>query len=404
MTLVRLAVAAAAIALCAGCQPAETAPRAATRADPPLAPFYRALDTLRDGTQVNIVQIGDSHTANDAFSGRMRSLLQQRFGSAGRGMLPPGIPFRTYNPAQVSVTASGWHVVSSFDAAAQGPFGIAGLRQSARGQAEMTLRASDPSAFDNVLIEALGQPGGGTIEVAADGGPARMLRTGSARGAAWLNVPAQDTVTLRARGDGLVDILSWTATRRHRGVAYTNLGTIGATIDLLGRWDHGLVAAEMARLRPALILVAFGTNEGFRDATDPVAYQARYAENVRLLHDAAPGAAILVVGPPDGSRHAAPSDRPACREHSGWTTPPRLADLREAQRQVALAGGYGFWDWSAAMGGACTMPAWASADPPLASADHVHLLTRGYQATADKLFEDLMQGYQEYLGRRGGAH
>jgi hypothetical protein len=80
-----------------------------------------------------------------------------------------------------------------------------------------------------------------------------------------------------------------------------------------------------------------------------------------------------------------------------------LPELREAQRQVALANGYAFWDWSVAMGGPCTMPAWARADPPLAAADHVHLLTRGYQATAEKLFADLMRGYQDHLDRQA-AH
>ena len=42
---------------------------------------------------VVILQIGDSHTANDSFSGRMRELFQARFGDAGRGVLPPGVPY-----------------------------------------------------------------------------------------------------------------------------------------------------------------------------------------------------------------------------------------------------------------------------------------------------------------------
>ena len=40
------------------------------------------------------MQIGDSHTANDSFSGRLRELFQARFGDAGRGVLPPGVPYR----------------------------------------------------------------------------------------------------------------------------------------------------------------------------------------------------------------------------------------------------------------------------------------------------------------------
>ena len=57
-----------------------------------LASFQRSLEQLRAGKleRVNILQIGDSHTAADHFSGRLRELFQASFGNAGRGMLPPG--------------------------------------------------------------------------------------------------------------------------------------------------------------------------------------------------------------------------------------------------------------------------------------------------------------------------
>jgi len=62
-----------------------------------LRPFFTALaqlDMKRTRQAVRILQIGDSHTANDAFSGRMRERLQSRFGAAGLGWLPAGIPDR----------------------------------------------------------------------------------------------------------------------------------------------------------------------------------------------------------------------------------------------------------------------------------------------------------------------
>ena len=103
----------------------------------PLLPLYRAL-SRGAATVVVILQIGDSHTANDSFSGRLRELFQARFGDAGRGVLPPGVPYRWYRPARVTVTSEGWSVVSSYRGD-PGPFGITGLRQHADGPAEMTL-------------------------------------------------------------------------------------------------------------------------------------------------------------------------------------------------------------------------------------------------------------------------
>ena len=98
-----------------------------------LAAFYEALAEMKNGTAkgpVNTLQIGDSHTANDSFSTRMRELFQARFGDAGRGMLPPGIPFTYYRPSQVTVTADGWRTVGSLDPSNPGPFGLAGFARA----------------------------------------------------------------------------------------------------------------------------------------------------------------------------------------------------------------------------------------------------------------------------------
>ena len=71
-----------------------------------LSPFFASLDAVETGVprrRVRVLQIGDSHTANDSFSGRMRDRLQARFGPAGRGWLPAGVPYKYYRPHLVSV-------------------------------------------------------------------------------------------------------------------------------------------------------------------------------------------------------------------------------------------------------------------------------------------------------------
>ena len=85
-----------------------------------LAPFFASLAALDDKearAPVRILQIGDSHTANDSLSGRMRERLQGRFGAAGRGWLPAGIPFKYYRPHLVEVHETGWQHVKPTDPA-----------------------------------------------------------------------------------------------------------------------------------------------------------------------------------------------------------------------------------------------------------------------------------------------
>src|SRR5215475_9820618 len=76
-----------------------------------LEPFFVALAGLgsrRARLPVRILQIGDSHTANDSFSGRLRERLQAKFGAAGRGWLPAGVPYAYFRPALVTVSETGW--------------------------------------------------------------------------------------------------------------------------------------------------------------------------------------------------------------------------------------------------------------------------------------------------------
>lgn len=383
-----------------GPTPTDTGMAAKLGTAAPLLPLYRQLALLETGQRtapVVMLQIGDSHTANDSFSGRLRELLQNRFGDAGRGVLPPGVPYRYYRPARASVTQQGWTVVSSFHGD-RGPFGLTGLRQHADGPAEMSLSA-EPGDLAQAEIEVLRQPGGGKL--IANGA---VIPTNAASAqAAWLPVPASPTLSLQTRGDGAVDVLAWSIARGTSGVIYANLGTIGATVGLMDAWDPALLHQDIAHLAPSLIILAFGTNEGFHDNVDLAAYAADFAARLHDLHTAAPDAALLVIGPPDGDRRRASQTAPAPCGDASWSVPPKLDAIREAQRRVAAQQGAYFWDWKAAMGGDCSMIRWAASAPPRAAPDHVHLFAPGYQATAEQLFRVIMDGYTQYRALRPAA-
>jgi lysophospholipase L1-like esterase len=207
-------------------------------------------------------------------------------------------------------------------------------------------------------------------------------------------------------------------------VLYENFGTIGATIDITGRWDKAILQTEFVHRDPAVILIAFGTNEGFEHLADHAAYQKAFAARVQSIHDSAPGAAIVIIGPPDGNRlyKRAAGQNGSCvariaddvpviasttqQAHlkSGrgavWAPPAALAKVRQAQRQAAADLGWYFWDWSAAMGGACAMHRWVEAEPALGYDDHIHLKADGYHMGAQQLFAELMAQYERYRGLR----
>jgi hypothetical protein len=275
-----------------------------------LASFQRSLEQLRAGKleRVNILQIGDSHTAGDHFSGRLRELFQEKFGNAGRGMMPAGYPFPYWRPYQAEVQQrGGWTVLSSNRTDyPQLPYGLSGfITRSQHRDDTMTLQAKPEAAFDTVDIDFFRQSRGGHVVVSIDGrrvddldtsGPAYELARKS------YAVSSGNSLELRTRGDGVVDIADWAIYRRERGVALSGHGFVGAEIGLLDRWNWGNVTKQLREMSPALIILAFGTNEGFGLPDKLVDYQSVYESRLAQFRQSLPGASIVVVGPPDADR------------------------------------------------------------------------------------------------------
>lgn len=367
-----------------------------------LAPFFAALDGGAAHQPVRILQIGDSHTANDSLSGRIRQRFQARFGAAGRGWLPAGVPYKYYRPQFVSVGESGWTHVKPNDHAGVALGLDAVAAESEPRNAVMTIASTEPAGFDRFAVEYLTQPNGSAFTVSADGAAPVRVSTASAVTAITrfdrpLDRPARQ-VELRAEGRPPIVLLGWDVERDDRGVIYENHGTIGATVGLLDQMTPEAVSFELTDRHPALLVVAFGTNEGFDDSLDLTRYAGRFAENVQALRRAAHGVPVLILGPPDGNRldHGCVAVPCGGDDPCAWHEPLKLGSVRDIERRAAAENGWAYWDWFGAMGGTCSIDRMSRANPPLAMPDHVHLSTPGYEAMADLLFGDLMRAYETW--------
>jgi lysophospholipase L1-like esterase len=275
--------------------------------------------------------------------------------------------------------------------------------------ADMALDASEAAGFNRVAVEYLTQPDGSPLTVQIDDNAPLRVSTAAAQAAIkTFDLPLDRTarhVELRADGRPPVTLLGWTAERRVPGIIYENHGTIGATVDILTQMTPEAVAYELAERRPALLIVAFGTNEGFADTIDFDRYAQRYRAALAELRRRAPQAPILVIGTPDANRAArdcqpAPARCGTSADACTWVEPRKLAGVREVQRHIADEAGWAYWDWFRAMGGTCSIDRMALLDPPLAAADHVHLTRAGYEGIADTIFGDLMNAYSEWKARQ----
>ena len=348
---------------------------------------------LRNGGPLHILQIGDSHTSADAISNGLRVPLQARHGNGGRGALAPGRPYDNYVTWNVTAAQSaGWRV-TSWNAPGDAPLGLSGFTQTARGPGETIGLVADneEQAFDRLTVCAATGPGAGTITLRLgemeEQWPLEAGRPGAACGSLDSNIPVS-SASVTTADSRPVSLTSVAVFRRRGGATVSNLGQIGAQLSNFAASSDAVLRAELAAWRPDLILLAFGTNEGF----DPRFTMAGYADRLRaqvarLRRFAGPETAIVLVGPPDAATRRDALPGPDCG--GGWHTPPRLAEVRDAQRALAAELHLAYWDWEYAMGGRCSAQAWHAAG--LMRDDHVHFNRAGGDLIGRMIFNDIFE-------------
>ncbi|NUN99113.1 MAG: LysM peptidoglycan-binding domain-containing protein [Saprospiraceae bacterium] len=122
--------------------------------------FFARLRNLGSDSvrQVRIVHIGDSHLQADVFSGKLRTLFQQKFGSAGRGLIFPYRMAGTNGPRDYTCSSNVyWQSLKSIYAGDGPSLGLCGLglRSSNAAPAlylQLKQKEGTDYAFDKVTI------------------------------------------------------------------------------------------------------------------------------------------------------------------------------------------------------------------------------------------------------------
>jgi lysophospholipase L1-like esterase len=382
-----------------------------------------------------ILQIGDSHTAADYFTGELRRILQKRFGDGGAGYLDAGKPHPGVRSAAMSVSASpGWTYSALQKSDDSARFHLSGFdAQAAHGGETLAFSSAEPISYDRIEVEVITAPGHGDIDIFVDNEPPQRRSLASEeRGRAVFSVAAGSRtkavlhkLRIATVDDRPVTVSGVGIFNRRHGVSYSNVGFPGATVDIVNKYDPEMLDAALKRLSPQIVVLAFGTNEGFNDDLDLQRYRDRYLSVIQKIREGAPGSRIVMVGPPHANRVPAAcvkdSTSPSCKEQNAkatptpeadakamvaagdgaqtqaprraektiarasacsFQTPPRLDPVRELQRSIAKQEGLAFWDWAAIMPKDCGPDVWTKANPRLMTADHVHFTSEGYKVSA----------------------
>jgi len=358
-----------------------------------LVPFFEQLYRHQRAEAMGplrILHYGDSHTAADEWTGALRTMFQEKFGDGGSGYSLAGRPWTSYRRMDVrSGSTRGWHTDGLVGRTGDGVYGLGGVSMSAARPRESVYVQADGADFELFYYQ---QPGGGTVQLYDNGIPVEQISTDGEPGPAYYRmetIPGAHRVEAETLDGGPVRLFGFVA-ENTTGVTYEELGINGAQASIMMGWNEETLRSNIERRNPALIVLAYGTNEAGQKNWTLETYRDMYAQLIERLRADAPTATILVIGPPDRTQYI---------RGRGWTTMDGIDMIAEAQRQAAAATGSAFWDLRAKMGGKGSMLQWVSAG--MAQADHVHFTGPGYHMLADAVFRDLMSQYDVFLKARG---
>lgn len=353
------------------------APNAASVKPDPLSRFHALLAALEKKQQkapVRILFFGDSHTASDHLTGSLRRELARRYGVGGPGYLVLGNKAARHTAAKVDVYGK-FRVEPDVPALgsrqSDGVFGLAGLRATPHGALEWTSATPHPNTLRGQARWEIAYrlPEGASFRLTLGKNPPEHIgpkteSSGSTIRHIVREAPSDAKLEI-GKASGAPQLFGASVESSEPGVVVDMLGINGARVATALAWDEPTFEAEVALRRPALVAIAYGTNEAF-DARPPNRLEERIKELISRLRKGAPDADCLVVGPPD-----APGDDNGSRG--------RVREVESIEERAAADVGCAFFSERAAMGGDGSYSRWAKESPPLAAPDGIHLTTRGYE-------------------------
>lgn len=343
------------------------------------APWRERLQKLNRGQWIKfrIVQIGDSHTAADFFTGQLRDRLQERFGNGGIGWVyPAGV--RGQRMAKVDYKQSGWGTLTSRQDSADFPLGGVLAQNTGAGSVSIFPRNSDSNSYN---ITAWLRPvlASEPLRLSANGqAVALSLNMGSSQ---WQAVRFQGALPLEyqaAAGDSW-QVGGFILENSKPGVTVSAMGINGAQLSQWSRWRSDW-PQDLKSTQADLVILAYGTNEAFENKLDLQQTRQVWTTTVARIRQALPNAGILIIGAPESLKNG---------DGSCGTRPAMLDAVQSMQQDVAKTTRSLYWSWQNAMGGACSMKTWQAES--LGRRDGVHFSADGYRKAADHLADALIQ-------------
>ncbi|MGL4596172.1 MAG: GDSL-type esterase/lipase family protein [Bacteroidia bacterium] len=361
--------------------------------------FYEKLWELKQGKRdrVTVVQIGDSHIQADFFSGKMRQNLQRQFGNAGRGLVFPYRIAKSNEPTSYKTMSTGtWAYKRNVFADQQLPIGLCGFTvQTADTNSSIVLKVYDQPGLNYGFnkISIFHSKGQSSFQLSVCTEFNCMMAMVPREGEKFVSVVSLDslmhTVMFNfSAPDSLakdVSLYGMLLENGKAGVQYNMIGVNGAECA-----DYNASAYFMEQLillKPDLVIVSLGTNEGFPAGFKQADLQLNMNLLISNLQKNLPESKIMMTTPGDSFR----------KGRKGRVKNPNMTIVRNTIVDYCNTNTLPYWDLYNVMGGYGSMAKWYVSG--LAQKDRLHFTRKGYELQADLFYVALMKGYEKYVSQ-----
>jgi len=388
--------------------PKGEVPAAVTEDEPPrsianaeaLEKFFEklmAVERKDDGAQAHILYFGDSIVASDFVSGKLRRLMQTRFGDAGHGYAIIANAWPGWFHIDIARQAApAWRVSTCVGPYAEdGLYGLGCASFTSRNKGvwtefgTATLDTPWGKEVSKFEIEYLAQPGGGTFDILVDGEKKGQLKTeGEEKKVAWHMVEVPDgphDLKLVSVDDRPSRAYGIRMLRDTAGVTLSAMGVTGARARFLDKQNDEHFKQVLAKTDASLVCLAFGSNEVTDGNMYPMEkYRATLEAVMKQVEAALPNASYMLVGPPDMA------SAKASQGHSR----PMVYFIAKEQKELAEKRGWAFWDQFRAMGGGGSMWSWIKQG--LGNPDMFHPTGQGGSVLGKWEYLAMMEAFEKY--------
>lgn len=369
-----------------------------------LYPFYEKLNELSrqqtskwkgaTPTVVSVMHIGDSHIQAGFLSVTIMNRLQQKFGSAGRGLIFPLKLARTNEPYDYLIRSeSKWNKSLCVQRTHKMPMGLGGLSiETDDEHFTFEIRSSIGEKVDHSFnkITTFHHEKAPALNVVEPNVQAYREKSRYPFASVLrLNKPVSTlhlSSVSRSAADSAI-YYGFNLENGKSGILYHAVGLNGA------QFRHYANVQQFTRqitvLTPQLFIISLGTNEAFRGKLMEKYFFKEIDRIMEPIRKANPHAAILITTPPD------------CLEGRVTKTKKSNANVsyvRKALIRYAAQKGYAYWDLYTILGG--DNSAYKLYQAGYLAEDGVHFKKNGYTVLGNLFYDALMSNYTDYVQRR----